>query len=309
MELRGRYDLIKLMEYQRYYRSLAELDELKRKARSRPRPKWLNSDDDYKYYENDEDDFDIEYVDHLQKIYGNQVPAIRADIDDLFKLLSEIVDLRKSVYSKFHGQFNHNVLAAFIALVYLESNMSLETIESSAPSIFDAVESLDDAVEWLGDSSTTHIKVFIEMMRPTKEAEFKFDNGKVLLQNASSFMVKFPARSLLGIGHWITKSDARELVKIEHESEGSNLTQASKIEPVILNQEEVAGPMNKIYMSMSKKRLGEQISTGHPDTETEIWISDSEESVHGHVGNKSSDDGSDESIDESSDESGILSIP
>jgi hypothetical protein len=190
-------------------------------------------------------DIDLEDVEDLQMVYEAQVPAILADMEDLFKLLAEVVDLKKSVEGKF--LFNDYVLVLFTALVLLEGKKSLETLEESAPSIIGAVNSLDpDPVKSLLDSSTSPLKVFLNNMQPIEEAEFKFDNGKVLLQNASAIELKFSARSLLGIGRWI-KSYERELEKTGHESEGSHLIQASRVGRIVVEQRVVELFMRRIY--------------------------------------------------------------
>jgi hypothetical protein len=42
-------------------------------------------------------------------IYEGQLPAIKTDIDDLFRLLAEIVDLSKSGRCKFRSEVNRGV--------------------------------------------------------------------------------------------------------------------------------------------------------------------------------------------------------
>jgi hypothetical protein len=213
MELRDCKDLIGLLEC----RSIAELDALKHAARSRLRPKWL--------LDSQKEDFGMTAVQRLQKVYEGQIPAIRAEIDDLLKLLAEVVDLGNSVHDifgdgkdSFRSEAKHDVS---IPLERLKHKMSMESLESSAKRIFRAVESLDKSA----DGSRTYITLFINKMMTERLPKIGRSNG-----------FKLPARSLFGIGYWIPKSNAYEFGS--HESE-SSLILASKVGPVILTQEDV----------------------------------------------------------------------
>jgi hypothetical protein len=96
-----------------------------------------------------EEDFtSMKRVQNLQKFYEGQIPAIRADIDDLFRWLAEFVNLGNSVHymfgkdnpDSFRSEANRDVS---IPLKRIERKMSMESVESSAKRIFRAVESLD----------------------------------------------------------------------------------------------------------------------------------------------------------------------
>jgi hypothetical protein len=197
-------------------------------------------------------DIDLEDVEDLQMVYEDQVPAIRADIEDLFKLLAEVVDLKKSVERKF--RFNDYVFGCVYCINLARRQNVAGNTRRVAPSIIGAVNSLDpDPVKSLVDSLMSPLKVLLDKMLPTKEAEFKFDNGKVLLQKASAIERKFLAHSLLSIGHWI-KSDNIEPEKAGHKSEGSNFIQASKVGRIVVEQRLVELFMRLIYKSVSEEK-------------------------------------------------------
>jgi hypothetical protein len=276
MELRDRHDLIGLLEC----RSVAGLNALKHSARSRLRPKWLVN--------SFEEDFtSMKRFQKVQKLYDGQIPAIRADIDDLLKLLAEIVNLSKSVQGirrLFRSEVNRKVFAPLdrLGAGRLEPKISMGSLESSADKIFRAVELLDDKSQ---AGSRTYITLFIEMMKPTKEAEFKYVNGDASLQDASSIRIKLPARSLLGIGYWIPKSNAYELGN--HESDRSFI-QASKVEKVILDREDIEPAMTEIYDSIEGKTVFR--SSSDSDSETENSTTQHAERHNDDAGNEGSDE-------------------
>jgi hypothetical protein len=276
MELRDRHDLIGLLEC----RSDEDLNALKHSARRRLRPKWL--------VDSDREDIVLKDVQRLQKVYDGQIPAIRADIDDLLKLLAEIVSLSKSVQGirrLFRSEVNRKVFAPLdrLGAGRLEPKTSMESLESSADKIVRAVELLDDKSQ---AGSRSYITLFIEMMKPTKEAKFKYVNGAASLQDASSIRIKLPARSLLGIGYWIPKSNAYETGS--HESDRGSFIQGSKVERVILSQEDVEEAMTKVYKA-GKRKIALR-SSSEPDGATENLTSQHAEGPNDDVGNEGSDD-------------------
>jgi hypothetical protein len=123
------------------------------------------------------------------------------------------------------------------------------------------------------------------MMEPTNRAEFKCDNGDASLQNARSVRVKLPARSLIGIGYWIPKSNAYELGS--HDSDRSNFIQASKVGRVILNREEVEEAMTEIYLSIQSRTALR--SFFYSDNGSEIWTTQRAECHIDVVGNEDND--------------------
>jgi hypothetical protein len=124
------------------------------------------------------------------------------------------------------------------------------------------------------------------MMEPTKRAEFRYANDYSSLQNASSIRVKSPARSLLGISYWIPKSNASQLGN--HESDRGSFIQASKVERVILDREDIELEMTTIFASIKGKTVFR--SSSDSDSETENSTTQHAERPNDDVSNEGSDE-------------------